>query len=98
MLSIATTGLRKDLLLISAAIGFVVPPCWGLVAFMLFNLPEGEISHLFWTIVVATCPAWKLPGLWGELLMPPINAAMYAAGYVVFHLLRRSLASRNVKT
>jgi hypothetical protein len=92
------TSIRRDLLLISAAIGFVVPPCWGLVAFMLFSLPKGELSHLFWTIVVITCPAWGLRGLWGELFMPPINAAMYAAGYVVFHLLRRALASRNVNT
>lgn len=59
-------------------IGFVVPPFWGILSFVLFNA-EGPWTTVYWYLVYATCPFWLMPGLMGEILMPVLNALLYAA-------------------
>jgi hypothetical protein len=63
------------------AIGFVVgaliPLFWGIVAFVLFNLPEGPASRLFWKAVYVTCPFWIIEGKKALILMPILNGIIY---------------------
>jgi hypothetical protein len=63
---------------VAAVVGFVVPILWGIASFILFNARESIWTKLYWAAVYLTCPFWVLPGITGELLMPFLNAGLYA--------------------
>ena len=72
---------------VAAAIGFLAPIFWGILAFIFFNAAESFLTTLFWYLVYVTCPFWFLPGRLGMWLMPFLNAALYvliAAGTLRF--------------
>lgn len=79
---------------IASAIGFVVPILWGCASFLLFNMKESTASRLFWGTVYTTCPFWVLPGLWGSVAMPFLNAALYGlVGFLIGILIRKPVGA-----
>ncbi len=72
----------KRILTVSALIGFAMPVLWGGLGFILFDVPEGRLSDLFWDSVYVTCPPWLIPeesplGHW--FVTPFLNALLYAS-------------------
>jgi hypothetical protein len=68
----------KTPLLFGFLIGAVVPVFWGLLSFLLFNVPEGWISRVYWKAVYTTCPFWRIAGGKAMILMPLLNGCLYA--------------------
>ena len=68
---------KKRVILAAAGVGFLIPICWGVAGFALFNLRESVWSKLFWALVYATCPLWRLPGGPGGILTPCLNPLLY---------------------
>lgn len=69
--------------------GALVPLFWGVLGFLLFNVPEGSLSRLFWGAVYVTCPFWAIEGNKALILMPVLNGSMYCAIAAMLTLLRR---------
>ncbi|MDR1968077.1 MAG: hypothetical protein LBQ32_05210 [Burkholderiaceae bacterium] len=67
--------MKKNLILF--AIGFFVPIFWGAMGFVFFSAPESLWVDLFWDAVYFTCPFWALPGDFGMICMPFLNATLY---------------------
>lgn len=65
--------LRRNLL-IGFVIGALVPLFWGVLGFLLFNIPEGPLSRIFWGAVYLTCPFWVIAGNKALILMPVLKA------------------------
>ena len=65
--------------LVGFILGGLVPLFWGVLGFVLFNIPEGRLSRTFWHVVYPTCPFWSIDGEKTLLLMPLLNGCMYAA-------------------
>jgi hypothetical protein len=61
------------------ALGAFVPIFWGIMGFVLFNVPEGAFSRAFWQAVYVTCPSRRIEGTLSYLLTPLLNGLMYAA-------------------
>jgi hypothetical protein len=59
-------------------VGALVPIFWGVLGFLLFNVPEGRLSRAFWQAVYITCPFWRIDGEKAMILMPLLNGLMYA--------------------
>jgi hypothetical protein len=82
---------RKDSSFKAAFVGFAVgaavPLLWGTLAMLLFSVPEGQFSRIFWDAVYFTCPFWVIDGEKALILMPLFNGTMYA----VLTLLGRSI-------
>lgn len=64
--------------LLAFALGTSIPLFWGVMAFVLFSVPEGWSSRLFWHAVTLTCPFWALEGKSALVLIPLLNGLMYA--------------------
>src|SRR5690348_5098078 len=82
----------------SAGIGFALPLCWGISAFILFNLRNPFWVRVFWSSVYITCPAWAFTpggGIW-TLLTPFLNALFYFL--ISFILLEMIMARRAPKS
>ncbi len=45
---------------------------------VLFNVPEGALSVLFWKAAYLTCPFWVIEGSKSLFLMPLLNGLLYA--------------------
>lgn len=73
------------------AVGALVPLFWGMLGFLLFNMPEGELSNAFWRAVYITCPFWAINGNKALILMPLLNGLMYAAIIALLLTARRAL-------
>ncbi|NYF81307.1 hypothetical protein HDF17_003627 [Granulicella arctica] len=75
-----------------ASVGFIVgalvPLFWGVLSFLLFNLPEGWLSRAYWRAVYITCPFWLIEGQKAMFLMPILNGCMYALLAVLLLKLR----------
>lgn len=56
-------------------IGLMVPLFWGILAMVLFTLPEGSASRVFWKAVYLTCPSWRLDSAVAMFL---VNGVLYA--------------------
>jgi hypothetical protein len=80
--------LRRNLI-IGFAIGALVPLFWGVLGILLFNIPEGSLSRLFWGAVYLTCPFWVIEGNKALILMPVLNGTMYCAIVAMFAQLHR---------
>jgi hypothetical protein len=80
--------LRRNLV-IGFVVGALVPLFWGVLGFLLFNVPEGSLSRLFWGAVYVTCPFWLIEGSKALVLMPILNGTMYCAIGALLTLLRR---------
>lgn len=65
--------------MIGFVIGASVPLFWGVLGFLLFDIPEGSLSRLFWGAVYLTCPFWVIEGNKALVLMPVLNGTMYCA-------------------
>lgn len=79
-------------LIVGFIIGALVPLFWGILSLILFNVPEGWFSRLYWTAVYLTCPFWKIGGEKALVLMPLLNGCLYAMLSVTLHAVRRILA------
>ena len=79
----------------SALIGASVPLVWGLTNFLLFNAPESSLTHAINFCARLTCPPSLIPGFWGDLGSPLLNALLYMAGAYVMVLIRRHRAVNN---
>ena len=80
-------------LLAGFAIGAVVPLFWGILGMLLFNVPEGWFSRVFWRAVYLTCPFWVIGGGKALILMPLLNGLMYAALTLLITQAYRSIRS-----
>lgn len=65
-------------LLFGFFIGALVPVFWGMLSFLLFNVPEGWFSQAYWKTVYITCPFWRISGGKAMILMPLLNGCLYA--------------------
>ncbi len=74
-------------LIVSGVVGFCLPAFWGILSFLLFNLPEGLFSKVFWDLVYITCPFWRIEGEKALWLMSPLNALLYVGIYVAVQFL-----------
>jgi hypothetical protein len=75
-------------------VGALVPLFWGTLGLLLFNVPEGLGSHMFWDAVYLTCPFWVIEGNKALVLMPLLNGITYALLFsVVASLYRRKSES-----
>jgi hypothetical protein len=81
-------NLRRNLV-IGFVIGALVLLFWGVLGFLLFNVPEGPLSRLFWDAVYVTCPFWLIEGSRALVFMPILNGTMYCAIGGMLTLLRR---------
>jgi hypothetical protein len=77
----------------AAIIGGLVPLWWGVLSFVFFNARESVWTNTYWTIVYATCPFWYLPGDAGMILMPILNAGLYALVAAGLVTIRKGLKS-----
>jgi hypothetical protein len=68
----------KENAIIGFGIGAFVPLFWGVSSMLLFNIPEGGFSRLYWQVVYVTCPSWVIDGEKALVLMPLLNGCMYA--------------------
>jgi hypothetical protein len=68
----------KPQLLLGFLVGAFVPVFWGILSFLLFNLPEGRANGVYWKIVYITCPFWEITGQKALILMPLLNGCLYA--------------------
>jgi hypothetical protein len=73
--------MSKRGVVVAFSIGMLVPLFWGFLGLLLFNVPEGPASRIFWTLVYLTCPSWALPG---ALLTAFVNGCLYVTLYVAF--------------
>ena len=71
------TRLKKSGI-IGFGIGALVPLFWGVLSMILFNVPEGRFSRIYWRVVYITCPSWAINGEKALVLMPLLNGCMYA--------------------
>ena len=66
----------------TVTIGFLIGACiplfWGILGLVLFNVPEGLGSQIFWSAVYITCPFWVIEGNKALFLMPLLNGIIYA--------------------
>lgn len=67
----------------------MVPLFWGIMSFVLFNLPEGLFSRLYWDAVYITCPFWIIDGDKAMFFMPLLNGALYST-IALFFVRRRT--------
>ena len=74
--------------------GACIPLFWGILGLILFNVPEGLGSRIFWSAVYITCPFWAIEGNKALFLMPFLNGIMYAFLFGGFTSLYRRF-SRN---
>jgi hypothetical protein len=86
---------NKFPLLIGFLIGALVPLFWGVLSFLLFNVPEGWFSRAYWHAVYITCPFWRINGEKALVLMPLLNGCMYAIIALVIVKVRRSASATN---
>jgi hypothetical protein len=70
-------------LLVGFLIGALVPLFWGVLSFLLFNVPENWFSRAYWKAVYITCPFWLINGEKAMILMPLLNGCMYAVIAVI---------------
>ena len=75
-------------------VGAVIPLFWGTLAMMLFGVPEGPASRMFWDAVYFTCPFWVIQGNKALLLMPVLNGLLYSALFLGISLCVRSFARK----
>jgi hypothetical protein len=68
----------RTTLIVGFLIGAFVPLIWGVLSFMLFNLPESWFSRVYWDAVYITCPFWGIDGVKALILMPLLNGALYS--------------------
>lgn len=62
----------------AAMIGFLLPLFWGGLEFVFFNAHESILTRVFFAAAYITCPPWLLPGFWGDIGSPFLNAALYS--------------------
>jgi uncharacterized membrane protein len=92
------TGLMKTrTVIIGFLIGACIPLFWGILGLILFNVPEGLGSRIFWSAVYITCPFWAIEGNKALFLMPLLNGIMYAFLFASITSIYRRL-NRNTRT
>lgn len=77
----------------AAIVGGLVPLWWGILSFVFFNAKESIWTNVYWGLVYATCPFWYLPGDSGMVLMPILNAGLYALIAAGLIAIRRGVKS-----
>ncbi len=70
--------MKARTVIIGFLIGACIPLFWGIMGLILFNVPEGLGSQIFWSAVYITCPFWVIEGNKALFLMPLLNGIMYA--------------------
>ncbi len=78
MVRIGGLEMKARTLAIGFLIGALVPLLWGILGLLMFNLPEGLGSRIFWDAVYLTCPFWAIEGNKALVLMPLLNGLTYA--------------------
>jgi hypothetical protein len=82
----------KRIALVAFTVGALIPAFWGLMSFLLFNVPEGSFSRAFWKLVYLTCPFWAISGQKALILMPLLNGCMYAVIVIIFAKSRQAMS------
>jgi len=80
--------MKARTVIIGFLIGACIPLFWGILGLILFNVPEGLGSRIFWSAVYITCPFWAIEGNKALFLMPLLNGTLYAflfAGITSLH-------------
>jgi hypothetical protein len=72
-----------------SGLGFVVPIFWGLFEFVFFNAGNSVVLSALRVAAYVTCPPWLLPGVWGDIASPILNAVLYGGIAWVIVRLRR---------
>jgi hypothetical protein len=80
----------KRFALFGFIVGALVPLFWGILSFLLFNVPEGWFSRAYWKAVYITCPFWMISGEKAMILMPLLNGGMYAIIALIIAKARKS--------
>lgn len=62
--------------------GTIVPFVWQAVGFILFNIPQGTVSNVFWVLVYTTCPSWLIFS--NEIAIAIANGVIYCSLYLIF--------------
>lgn len=71
-----STAGRKVALI--SGVGFLMPIFWGMMEFLAFNSRSDAAFTAIRAGGYVTCPPWLLPGIWGDLASPILNAILYA--------------------
>lgn len=79
----------KKIAIVGFGLGAVAPLFWGVLSMLLFNVPEGLFSRIYWRVVYITCPSWAIDGEKALLLMPLLNGCMYAGIAVLVAVILR---------
>jgi hypothetical protein len=79
------------------AIGAAVPLLWGTLGMLLFSVPEGRFSRIFWAAVYFTCPAWVIGGEKALVPMPLLNGIMCALLTLLGIAVYKAISVRNPK-
>ncbi len=85
----------KRFVVVSTAVGFLVPIVWGIVGFLTFTAPQSPSADMFWTTVHETCPPWLIDesSIFGRSIATPfLNAALYGGAACIVALLVLSIA------
>lgn len=64
--------------LFAFVLGAFIPLFWSAMVFLLFSVPEGCFSRLFWHAVYITRPFRVIEGEKAPVLMPLLNGLMDA--------------------
>jgi hypothetical protein len=60
-----------------SGVGFVMPIFWGMMELLAFNSRSDAVLTAIRVGGYMTCPPWLLPGIWGDVASPILNAILY---------------------
>jgi hypothetical protein len=62
-----------------SGVGLLMPIFWGMLEFLAFNSRSDAVLRAIRAGGYVTCPPWLLPGFWGDVVSPILNALLYGA-------------------
>lgn len=88
------TNASKRIIVWAVVAGFLLPIVWGSLEFVFFNAHDSPLVEVFFAVAYITCPPWLIPGFWGDLGSPLLNAALYGMVAYAVAGLRSSLRGK----
>ena len=71
------TGAYLGKVALISGIGFLMPVFWGTMEFLAFNARSDGVLTTIRAGGYVICPPWLLPGIWGDMASPILNAILY---------------------